>query len=343
MMLLFALNPRRRCPLSAALLVALIMMILFVGCKGGDQPPAPGGQPPEGDTGPVLSPPKPIGTAPAVRTNPNDPVQAPGVPPPSGVQTYVDPRTGKTIDSKSAEALATLPFIPSGKREFNKRDVIGKIKDRAVNATDLPNFYHSTVFQNRCVTDLEIPPDATVAELYAGTGALAASILAADKKFARLYVVESGDDGREVFSFLLNRFFSQRKDDVQVVAGDFTDWRLPADSLDLAVIYEGDFFVPALVKDEAKIAEVVAGLKNLRATFKPEGELYVFQTAPWSAAERPLEAPAASEEVKASKETMAFRDKQLDAMAGVFKQAGFRVAEKKIDDKCQCYILKLNP
>jgi SAM-dependent methyltransferase len=321
---------RRGKPVSKVIVLALALLLgLFIfsgplGCKA--QNDAPGAAKSQAGSGPPPpAPPAPTGGS----SGPPDKVT-------------IDPRTGQPIDPEKVD----LPFVPAvlGSSDPAPAAIMDRLATKVKNPEDIPGFYTSTVFTNSLLSSLETTDQMVIADIGAGTGALPVFFMLRKKPFAKFFLTDISKPSLEVAEAVGKRYFPEHASKIEVVNATPIDQRLPAQSIDLAVINDGNFFVPKLVGDKEALAKAVASLRTLRAALKPTGRLFVYQSQPWSEGGAPVGAPGPGEPLPApTDEQGKFQKQMLEQIGAQFKSAGFKIANQEANQKCGCYVLELTP
>ncbi|MDP8223687.1 MAG: methyltransferase domain-containing protein [Candidatus Lernaella stagnicola] len=140
-------------------------------------------------------------------------------------------------------AACQEPVLERVPRSFNDQVTVKMMKSyrRAVKrqaAVGLPlgALLGGTAEFRQILQLLQFEPDDTIADLGCGTGALEVAMLEGEVPFARIYAVDVNQDALDFLQYAMDLYEFPHANKIETVLSTMDDVRLPANSIDVAVL-----------------------------------------------------------------------------------------------------------
>lgn len=255
------------------LMIFLIQTLLLISCDS-EKHNSNQNQPPDFDHGvdhPFVPPVQYAGSANIDPNNAGDNIFVPTdnfQPPNQGVPGGATPDVFKPPKQRIPQSLKG--------GGVNLEELKKQIKQKVKNPKDLPiHFSASSVFANHHLKELQFEKNTVIADIGSGTGAYEVELLINNRTFSKIYAVDVNADSLTIMEFLLDQYFQDQKNRVEIVHSLIDDVKLPENSIDVAIFNDAHFFVskPGKPVDPT----VIACLASLLKAMKKGGNVYVYE------------------------------------------------------------------
>jgi SAM-dependent methyltransferase len=149
------------------------------------------------------------------------------------------------------------------------------IRKKIQKPEDLWNSFSTNVFNNEHLKSLRFDENTVIGDIGCGPGAYEVYLILSKIPFKKLYAVDVDKKSLDIFQFILDEYFPEYKNKIELVLSKHDNVMLSEKSLDVVVMNDAHFFLESDIGEFT--AEAERCLASIHRAMKSNAKAYVYE------------------------------------------------------------------